>query len=104
MNEIESLKIELGFARTKVVELETKNNDAENTIKIYSHKLKILEENRTSSLQEKDFPPASQAPNFSAEILSAPDCSCQIRSQISRNTHDLEELQLKLSSEMQLLT
>ena len=102
--EIESLKIELGFARTKVVELETKNNDAENTIKIYSHKLKILEENRTSSLQEKYFPPASQAPNFSAEILSAPDCSCQIRSQISRNTHNLEELQLKLSSEMQLLT
>ena len=101
--EIESLKIELGFARTKVVDLETKNNDAENTIKIYSHKLKILEENRTSSLNEKYFSPASQAPKFSSETLSTPDCSCQIRAQISRNNQNLRELEMKLSSEIQLI-
>ena len=101
--EIESLKIELGFARTKVVDLETKDNDAENTIKIYSHKLKILEENRTNSLHEKYFSPSSQASKFSTETLSAPDCSCQIRAQISRNTLNLKELEMKLSSEMQLL-
>ena len=102
--EIEALKIELSYARTKVVDLETRNKDAENTIKIYSHKLKILEENRTNNLNEKYFSPAATASKLSTEMKSTPECSCQIRAQISRNTLNLKELEMKLSSEMQIIS
>ena len=32
------------------------------------------------------------------------ECSCQIRAQISRNTLNLKELEMKLSSEMQIIS
>ena len=78
------MKIKLGFAWTKVVDLETRNNDAENTIKLYSHNL-------ANTLHEKFFSPASEASKSGTEMLSTPECSCQIHAQISRNTENLKE-------------
>ena len=57
--EIESLKIELGYARTKVVDLQTKNQDHEHTISIYSQKIKLLEGSRLDALHNKYFSPTS---------------------------------------------
>ena len=54
--EIESLKIELGYARTKITDLQSKIDDKDQTINIYSQKIKLLEGARANSLHEKYFP------------------------------------------------
>ena len=92
--EIESLKIELSYARAQIIDLETKNIDKDKTIKIYSQKLKIFEENRLNSLDEKYF--ATTAPTPDPSDSSQPsNCSCQIRSKISSNATNLKDLDLK---------
>ena len=97
--EIESLKIELSYARTQIIDLETKNIDKDKTIKIYSQKLKIFEENRLNSLDEKYF--TTTAPtSLPSDSSNASDCSCQIRSKISRNETNLKDLDLKITLEL----
>ena len=97
--EIESLKIELSYARAQIIDLETKNNDKDKTIKIYSQKLKIFEENRLNSLDEKYFATTAPTPQSSDSSRSS-DCSCQIRSKISRNETNLKDLDLKITLEL----
>ena len=87
--EIESLKIELSYARTQIIDLETRNIDKDKTIKIYSQKLKIFEENRLNSLDEKYFATTTST-SFSSDSSSSSECSCQIRSKISRNESNLK--------------
>ena len=105
--EIESLKIELGFARTKVVDLQTKLNDRDQTISIYSQKIKLFEENRKNSLNDKYFPPTTSPTSSSSNPSSNPslnlDCSCQIRAQISRNSATLEEVDARVVSALENL-
>ena len=100
--EIEALKIELGYARTKIVDLETKVNDGKETLKVYTHQLKILEENRSSFLKEKYFSNKSQAetsplassPSETSDLL---DCSCRVRAKLSKNSEKLKEFERKFS-------
>ena len=100
--EIESLKIELSYARTKIVDLETKIDDGKETLKVYSHKLKILEENRSSFLKEKyfsskdqaDTSPLARSPSETSNLL---ECSCQVRAKISKNSAKLQEFEMKIS-------
>ena len=97
--EIESLKIELSYARAQIIDLETKNIDKDKTIRIYSQKLKIFEENRLNSLDEKYFTTTAPTPHPS-DSSRASDCSCQIRSKISRNETNLKDLDLKITLEL----
>ena len=97
--EIESLKIELSYARAQIIDLETKNSDKDKTIKIYSQKLKIFEENRLNSLDQKYFSTTSPNPHPSNSSRGS-DCSCQIQSKISRNETNLKDLDLKITLEL----
>ena len=97
--EIESLKIELGYARTKIVDLQTKTKDQEHTIDVYSQKLKLLEDSRLSSLHSKYFSPTSS--NLGPSSDNSSDCPCQIRAQISRNATNLMNMESLLTLELQ---
>ena len=98
--EIESLKIELGYARTKIVDLEAEVNDHRNTIKIYTHKIKVLEANRSSFLSEKYSYTDSSSSLPNSDSSSSPECSCQVRAKIAQHERRLKELELRIS-EMQ---
>ena len=99
--EVESLKIELSYARTKITDLRMKNKDQEETINIYSQKLKLLENNRHESMKEKYFnqrdtdssPPSS---SLSSSMSSSLDCKCRIRAQIAKNALNIHEINQKL--------
>ena len=99
--EIESLKIELSYARTKIVDLQTKNKDHEHTIEIYSQKIKLLEDSRFDALHAKYFSPTSSNPSPSSDSSWFSDCPCQIRAQISKNSDNLKNIETKLSLELQ---
>ena len=99
--EIESLKIELSYARTKIVDLQNKNKDHEHTIKIYSQKIKLLEDSRLDSLHNKYFSPTSSNLGPSSDTSWSSDCPCQIRAQITRNTDNLKNMEITLSIELQ---
>ena len=100
--EIESLKIELGYARTKITDLQSKIDDRDQTINIYSQKIKLLEGARANSLQEKYFsssqPPSNPSP---ADMSLSMDCSCKIRAQISKNAANLTDMNSKFVSVVQ---
>ena len=85
--------------RTQIIDLETKNIDKDKTIKIYSQKLKIFEENRLNSLDEKYFTTSAPIPHPSDSSQSS-NCSCQIKSKISRNETNLRDLDLKITLEL----
>ena len=91
--EIESLKIELGYAHTKIAELHSRNHDHQETIKIYSQKLKLLEKGQSDYLNEKYF-------SSSSDMSSSSDCPCQTKLKISKNTEKLKNLELKLNQEL----
>ena len=101
---IESLKIELSYARTKIVDLESKVKDGQESLKIYSHKLKILEETRAAFLNKKystnvslsSNVASSDASSSNTSVLSS-DCSCQIRAKLTRNSEKLEEFELRFT-------
>ena len=61
--------------------------------------MKIFEENRLNSLDEKYFATTSPTPQ-SADSSWSSDCSCQIRSKISRNETNLKDLYLKITLEL----
>ena len=96
--ELESLKIQLGYAHTKIVDIQSKNQDLEETILIYSQKLKLLENTRKDFLHEKYFSPPSDATSTS------PDCPCQIKAHISKNSMNMKKLELKLVQELEKIT
>ena len=107
---IESLKIELSYARTKIVDLENKVKDGQESLKIYSHKVRILEENRAAFLNGKYFTNASQPDNTSSSgafssstSISSSDCSCQIRANLNRNSLKLNEFELRFSELCQVV-
>ena len=61
--------------------------------------MKIFEENRLNSLDEKYF--TTTAPtSHPSDSSRASDCSCQIRSKISRNETNLKDLDLKITLEL----
>ena len=98
--EIESLKIELGYARTKITDLQTKIADRDQTINIYSQQIKLLEESRTNTLHQRYFPSSnsnSESSNVgaTADVSLSLDCSCKIRAQISRNSAHLRDIDSK---------
>ena len=97
--EIESLKIELGYAHTKIVDIQVKNRDLEETIKIYSEKLSLLENCRTENLQERYFP---SPPAVSSSPSS--DCPCQTKALINRTATNLKNFELKINQELQKIT
>ena len=101
--ELESLKIELGYARTKIVDLQTKNKDLEQTNKIYSQKLNLLEGKRMDSMHEKYFPSTFSSSDSCSNQFSL-DCPCKMRDQISNNAAALKSLDLKLSECLEKLT
>ena len=94
--EIESLKIQLSFARTKIADLETKNEDHEQTINIYAQKIKLLHNSQMEVLQEKYFPTklADSSPPSNKPISL--DCDCKIRAQIVRNTLNNKDISQRL--------
>ena len=92
--EVESLKIELGYAHTKITELQSKNRDHQETIKIYSQKLNLLEKGQSNYLNEKYF---SSPSNMSF----SPDCPCQTKFKISSNTEKLKSLELRINQEVE---
>ena len=96
--EIESLKIELGYAQTKIIDIQAKNKDLQETIKIYSMKLKLLENSRTDTLNAKYFPPS---PTLSSPIL---DCPCQTRASINQISKNLKNLELKFQEVLEKFT
>ena len=96
--EIDSLKIELSFAQTKIVELESKKKDQENSLKIYEQKLKLLETERLNNLKEKYYPSAH---NISSQVNLSGDsdqllCKCKLQSQIIALTKEVDRLSKKL--------
>ena len=104
--EIESLKIELGYARTKITDLQTKIADREQTLNIYSQQIKLLEESRTNTLHEKYFPNSNSNSDSSniratADVSLSLDCSCKIRAQISRNSANLRDIDIKCLTAME---
>ena len=102
--EMESLKIELSFARTKITDLETKNKDQEQTINIYSQKIKLLHDSQVESLQQKYFPtkdPDSSSPSSASLSL---DCDCKIRAQIVRNAHNIKDISKRLCQDQEHLS
>ena len=61
---IESLKIELCFAKTIIADLENQKNDRENSLKIYKQKVKLLEYQRSDFYHESYFSTSVTAPTF----------------------------------------
>ena len=100
--EIESLKIELSFARTKIADLTTKNKDNEQTINIYSQKIKLLEQNRREFVQQKYFSAADSSSKPSSDMSLTLDCDCKIRAQITKNTLNINDISQKLCHEASL--
>ena len=96
--EIESLKIELGYAHTKIVDIQSEKKDLEETVKIYSQKIKLLENTRKDSLHEKYLSPSSEISS------SSHDCPCQIKAKISKNSMNVKNLELKLVQELENIT
>ena len=101
---IEALKIELSYARTKIVDLENKVKNGQESLKIYAHKVKILEETRTAFLTEKYSTHASQPGNISTPAtfssntsVPSSDCPCQIRAKLTENCTKMKELELRFS-------
>ena len=94
--EVESLKIELGYAHTKIAEIQSRNRDHQETIRIYSQKLELMEKSQTGYLHEKYF-------SSSLDTTSSLDCPCQTKSKISRNTENLKSLELKIMHELERL-
>lgn len=99
--EIESLKIELSYARTKIVDLQTKSKDQEHTIEIYSQKIKLLEDSRLDALHSKYFSSTSSNPNPPSDTSWSSDCPCKIRAQIIRNGDNLKDMELRFSMELE---
>ena len=101
--EIESLKMELSFARTKIVELDTKNAENEKTISIYSQKLKILEDKMKKDFHQKYSlkPDSPCSPQIPTDDPWSKDCSCQIRSKIKKNTVDILRVEKKIDKALE---
>ena len=97
---VESLKIELSFARTKIADLKVKNDDQEQTINIYSQKITQLEENRRELLHGKYFKSKESIPAPSSNVSLSLDCKCKIRAQITENMQNISLLSKKLEHEM----
>ena len=100
--EIESLKIELGYARTKITDLQTKIADKDQTINIYSQKIKLLEMSRTNHFHDKYFPTSSSnsspSPASGPDVSLSLDCSCKIRAEITRNSARLRDFDTRFLS------
>ena len=95
--EIESLKIQLSFARTKITDLETKNKDQEHSLNIYSQRIKLMHDSQVESLQEKYFPTKDSDSKPASSAAMSLDCDCKIRAQIVRNTLTIKDIGKKLS-------
>ena len=77
---LESIKIELSYAKARIADLENQVNDKEQSIKIYLQKISLLEANRYKTLPQDTFPtPDSLSSYANPESL----CPCQTRLHIS---------------------
>ena len=92
--EVESLKIELGYAHAKIAEIQSRNRDNQETIKIYSQKLELIEKGQSAYFHDKYF-------SSSSDMSSSMDCPCQTKSKIFRNTENLRNLEVKIMNELE---
>ena len=86
--------MELSFTRTKIVELETKLRDKEQSLEIFMQKVKILEEQRHFKLHDNYFPSKNDQTMFASQKT---DCSCQLQAKINTNSSSIILLQARLS-------
>ena len=91
--ENDSLKVELSFTRTKIIELESKLNDKEQSNKILNQKVKLLEEGRHDYYKNKYFP--TRESHISGFPKS--ECSCQLQARIIENSFTLSSISDRLS-------
>ena len=98
--ELEALKIEIRYAKTSIAELEGTLKDKNNTIKIYKDKVSLLESQRHSFLKEQYFHPPPEPSGLSGDLLN---CTCQIRSHVLKTTSILNNLDLKIDTEISKL-
>ena len=93
--EIESLKIELSYAKTKILELETKNSDKQRSLLIYKEKVRLLESQMNYSSKDAALP-SSTKNTETTTTFEADFCSCKVRSKILENASKILDLDQRL--------
>ena len=99
--EIESLKIELSFTKTKIAELEVQLKDKEQSIKIYLQKIKILESERVNRLGEQYFTESSSSKTSSCRKQDS--CPCLPKDPLIETNHYLKSIDSKLDNITRIL-
>ena len=100
--ELESLKVELAFTKTKIVDLENSKREAANSLKIYEQKLKILENERLNVLKEQYFPSQVHPSTLTSHHVVPQEarilCKCRLQSQITELSCEVQRLSSHISS------
>ena len=93
--ELEALKIELSYTRTKIVDLETKLDDKNNSLKIYKHKVSMLESSRMNKFHNEYL-----APKVTTNISNTSSlCSCSVQQILLEHANRLTTLETKMNDE-----
>ena len=88
--ELNSLKIELSYARTQIINLEAELEDKKKTNDVYLQKIKLLEASRSDILNDKYFS-RSPVDNLTGSLPSSSSCICQIKQVLSSISNDLKQ-------------